>query len=234
MGEERRGRGRRAIVVEGLHARGTAARQALDGLDLTGRRAAPCTGVLGPNGAGKTTLRTRSWPRCCGPTAAGPRSPGTTWCARPQEVRRRIGLLGQHAAARRGARRPAEPGDVRPPAPPGRPRARGVRADELLERFGLADTGRKAVASTAAACGAGSTWPPPCITRPGGAVPGRADDRTRPARPRRGVGRGALPGRRRHDRPADHPVPGGGRPARRPHLGRSTAAGSSPTAPRTS
>ncbi|MEV0444546.1 ATP-binding cassette domain-containing protein [Streptomyces spectabilis] len=130
-----------AIVLDGVRKR-YGEKWALDGLDLVAGRGT-VHGVLGPNGAGKTTavrimstLLTADEGRveiagCDARRAAG-------------EVRRRIGLLGQHAALDEelsgrqnlemfgrlyhlGARRA------------------GTRADELLARFGLADTGGKAV-----------------------------------------------------------------------------------------
>ncbi|REF00814.1 ATP-binding cassette domain-containing protein [Thermomonospora umbrina] len=130
-----------AIVAEGLR-KTYGAKRALDGLDMT-VASGTVHGVLGPNGAGKTTfvrmlatlLRVEH---------------GRAWVAGidvgrdPVEVRRRIGLLGQNAALdeelsgrqnlelfgrlhRLGGRTAA------------------VRAGELLERFDLADTGRKPV-----------------------------------------------------------------------------------------
>ena len=50
-----------------------------------------------------------------------------------------------------------------------------------------------------------------------GAVPRRADDRSGPAKPCRAVARVARAGARRHHAGADHPIPRGGRPARRSH-----------------
>ncbi|AXG82565.1 ATP-binding cassette domain-containing protein [Streptomyces paludis] len=118
------------------------AQWALNGLDLR-VRAGTVHGLLGPNGAGKTTavrvLTTLL--RHDGGTA---RVAGFDVRTHSREVKRRIGLLGQHAALDEdlsgrqnlemfgrlhhlGARRA------------------GSRADELLERFGLAGTGRKAV-----------------------------------------------------------------------------------------
>lgn len=130
-----------AIVVEELHKNyGTKA--ALDGLNLT---VPPGTvhGILGPNGAGKTTL-VRILSTLLRPGGGRAEVAGFDVLRQPDEVRRRIGLLGQHAAVDEelsgrqnlelfgrlyhlGARRA------------------GARADELLSRFGLADTGRKAV-----------------------------------------------------------------------------------------
>ncbi|MFG2529133.1 ATP-binding cassette domain-containing protein [Streptomyces sp. NPDC048516] len=130
-----------AIVVEALHKHyGTKA--ALEGLDLTVAHGV-VHGVLGPNGAGKTTL-VRILSTLLRHDGGRAEVAGFDVLRQPDEVRPRIGLLGQHAAVdeelggrqnlemfgrlcRLGARRAGE------------------RADELLARFGLAGTGRKAV-----------------------------------------------------------------------------------------
>ncbi|MFE3250851.1 ATP-binding cassette domain-containing protein [Streptomyces sp. NPDC059209] len=115
---------------------------ALDGLDLVVARGT-VHGVLGPNGAGKTTA-VRVLATLLRHDEGEVRVAGHDIRTEAREVRRRIGLLGQHAAVDEelsgwqnlemfgrlyhlGARRAAS------------------RAGELLERFGLADTGSKAV-----------------------------------------------------------------------------------------
>ncbi|MEU2158916.1 ATP-binding cassette domain-containing protein [Streptomyces sp. NPDC019396] len=130
-----------AIVVEGLRKR-YKGKQALDGLDLT-VRAGTVQGVLGPNGAGKTTA-VRIMSTLLRPDEGRVEVAGIDVTTRAGEVRSRIGLLGQSAAVDEelsgrqnlemfgrlhhlGARRA------------------GTRADELLARFGLADTGNKAI-----------------------------------------------------------------------------------------
>ncbi|GAA1909147.1 daunorubicin resistance protein DrrA family ABC transporter ATP-binding protein [Streptomyces durmitorensis] len=130
-----------AIVVEGARKR-YGEKRALDGLDLAVGRGT-VHGVLGPNGAGKTTA-VRVLATLLRADEGRVEVAGYDVRRQPDEVRRRIGLLGQHAALDEelsgrqnldmfgrlyhlGARRA------------------GVRADELLERFGLGDTGRKAV-----------------------------------------------------------------------------------------
>lgn len=131
-----------AIVVEGVHKRyGT--KRALDGLDLTVARST-VHAVLGPNGAGKTTA-VRILSTLLRYDEGRVEVAGHDVRQRPGEVRRRIGLLGQNAAVdeQLGGRQNLEMF--------GRlyhlgARRAGARADELLERFGLADTGRKAVA----------------------------------------------------------------------------------------
>jgi hypothetical protein len=55
------------------------------------------------------------------------------------------------------------------------------------------------------------------VVHPGPDLPRRADDRARPPQPQPGVGDRPRARRRRHHRGAHHPVPRGGRPARRPH-----------------
>ncbi|MFI5954611.1 ABC transporter ATP-binding protein [Cryptosporangium sp. NPDC051539] len=108
---------------------------ALDGFDLTVEPGRVCA-LLGPNGAGKTTA-VRVLTTLTRPDAGHATVGGFDVATRPRDVRRLIGLAGQHAAVdddltgrenllilglmlhlgRRAARR---------------------RADELLERFGLA------------------------------------------------------------------------------------------------
>ncbi|MFE2017514.1 ATP-binding cassette domain-containing protein [Streptomyces sp. NPDC059499] len=130
-----------AIVVEGLHKR-YGAKQALDGLDLIVRRGA-VHGVLGPNGAGKTTA-VRILSTLLRPDEGRAEVAGFDVRDKAVEIRRRIGLLGQNAAVDEelGGRQNLEMfGRLHHLGA----RRAGVRADELLERFGLADTGRKAV-----------------------------------------------------------------------------------------
>ncbi|MFF2523977.1 ATP-binding cassette domain-containing protein [Streptomyces liangshanensis] len=129
------------IVMEGVRKR-YGGKQALDGLDLAVARGT-VHGVLGPNGAGKTTA-VRIMTTLLRHDEGVARVAGFDVRTQGAEVRRRIGLLGQHAALdeelsgrqnlemfgrlhRLGAR------------------GAGTRADELLDRFGLLDTGRKAV-----------------------------------------------------------------------------------------
>ncbi|MEU5042853.1 ATP-binding cassette domain-containing protein [Streptomyces griseorubiginosus] len=130
-----------AIVTEGLRKR-YGDKDALDGLDLRVARGS-VHGVLGPNGAGKTTL-VRVLSTLLRPDGGRAEVAGRDVEREAYEVRLRIGLLGQHAAL-------DEELDGRQNlemfgrlyhlgARPAR-----VRADELLERFGLAGTGRKPV-----------------------------------------------------------------------------------------
>ncbi|MFB7297777.1 ATP-binding cassette domain-containing protein [Streptomyces rubiginosohelvolus] len=130
-----------AIVMDGVHKR-YGEKRALDGLDLAVGRST-VHGVLGPNGAGKTTA-VRIVSTLLRHDAGRVTVAGLDVRERAGEVRRRIGLLGQHAAVdeQLGGRQNLEMF--------GRlyhlgARRAGSRADELLERFGLADTGRKAV-----------------------------------------------------------------------------------------
>ncbi|MEV0172604.1 ATP-binding cassette domain-containing protein [Streptomyces sp. NPDC050803] len=130
-----------AIAVEGAHKR-YGEKKALDGLDLLVARGT-VHGVLGPNGAGKTTL-VRILSTLLRPDAGRIEVAGHDVVKQARAVRFRIGLLGQHAALDEelGGRQNLEMF--------GRlyhlgARHARVRADELLDRFGLADTGRKAV-----------------------------------------------------------------------------------------
>ena len=98
----------------------------------------------GPNGAGKTTavriLTTLLRPDGGRAEVAGFDVVRQAAAGAPPD---RAGRPAR--GRRRDPQRPAEPGDVRPALPPGRADGRARRADELLERFGLADTGGKPV-----------------------------------------------------------------------------------------
>ncbi|MEV4789265.1 ATP-binding cassette domain-containing protein [Streptomyces tuirus] len=130
-----------AITVEGAE-KAYGDKKALDGLDLTVARGT-VHGVLGPNGAGKTTL-VRVLSTLLRPDAGRVEVAGHDVVREAYAVRLRIGLLGQHAALDEelGGRQNLELfGRLHHLG------ARGARAraDELLERFDLAGTGRKAV-----------------------------------------------------------------------------------------
>ncbi|WP_460861371.1 ATP-binding cassette domain-containing protein [Nocardiopsis coralliicola] len=90
-----------AIAAEGVVKRYGAGRRApantaLDGLDLRVARGS-VHGLLGPNGAGKTTA-VRVMTTLVEPDAGRVVVAGHDAGRRPREVRRRIGLVGQHAA----------------------------------------------------------------------------------------------------------------------------------------
>ncbi|MEV4047486.1 ABC-2 type transport system ATP-binding protein [Streptomyces sp. SAI-195] len=132
-----------AITVEGARKR-YGGKDALDGLDLTVTRGT-VHGVLGPNGAGKTTL-VRILATLLRPDAGRVEVAGHDVVAEAYAVRLRIGLLGQHAALDEelGGRQNLEIfGRLHHL---GARRAR-ARADELLARFDLTDTGRKPVSA---------------------------------------------------------------------------------------
>ncbi|AQU67241.1 daunorubicin/doxorubicin resistance ABC transporter ATP-binding protein DrrA [Streptomyces niveus] len=130
-----------AIVMEGVHKR-YGEKSALDGLDLVVARGT-VHGVLGPNGAGKTTA-VRVLATLLRHDEGVVRVAGHDVRTEAREVRRRIGLLGQHAAVDEelsGWQNLEMFGRL---YHLGNKRA-ATRADELLERFGLAGTGRKAI-----------------------------------------------------------------------------------------
>ncbi|MFJ8047532.1 ATP-binding cassette domain-containing protein [Streptomyces luteogriseus] len=130
-----------AIIVEGAE-KTYGDKKALDGLGLTVARGT-VHGVLGPNGAGKTTL-VRVLSTLLRPDAGRIEVAGHDVVREAYAVRLRIGLLGQHAALDEelGGRQNLELfGRLHHL---GARRAR-ARAGELLERFDLTDTGRKAV-----------------------------------------------------------------------------------------
>jgi ABC-2 type transport system ATP-binding protein len=130
-----------AIVVDGVRKR-YGDKAALDGLDLAVRRGT-VHGLLGPNGAGKTTA-VRVLTTLLRPDEGRAEVAGHDVVREARAVRLRIGLLGQSAALDEelSGRQNLEMF--------GRlyhlgTRPARARADALLERFGLADTGRKAV-----------------------------------------------------------------------------------------
>jgi ABC-2 type transport system ATP-binding protein len=130
-----------AIVVEDVRKR-YGEKAALDGLNLRVGRGT-VHGLLGPNGSGKTTA-VRILTTLLRPDAGRVQVAGCDVLRQAARVRGRIGLLGQHAALDEelGGRQNLEMfGRLHHL---GARRAR-VRADELLDRFGLTDTGGKQV-----------------------------------------------------------------------------------------
>jgi ABC-2 type transport system ATP-binding protein len=130
-----------AVAAEGLRKRygGT---DALDGLDLA---VPPGTvhGLLGPNGAGKTTA-VRILATLVRPDGGRATVAGFDVVRRPAEVRHRIGLLGQRTAVDEilsGRQNLEMFGRLHHLGA----RAARARAADLLDRFGLADTGSKPV-----------------------------------------------------------------------------------------
>jgi ABC-2 type transport system ATP-binding protein len=129
------------IVAEGLRKRYGDTR-ALDGLDLAVPEGTVC-GLLGPNGAGKTTA-VQILTTLLRPDRGRARVAGFDVAGQPAQVRRRIGLVGQHAAVDEmlSGRQNLEMF--------GRlyhldAAAARRRADELLDRFGLGDAGARPV-----------------------------------------------------------------------------------------
>jgi ABC-2 type transport system ATP-binding protein len=130
-----------AVLVDELRKR-FGDKIALDGFDLHVPSGTVC-GLLGPNGAGKTTsVRILSTLlRCDGGRAE---VAGFDVATRAMQVRRRIGLVGQHAAVDEvltGRQNLELFGRLYHLSAA----AARARAAELLDRFGLADTGGKAV-----------------------------------------------------------------------------------------
>jgi ABC-2 type transport system ATP-binding protein len=131
----------RPVLAEGLRKRYGRA-SALDGFDLAVPEGTVC-GLLGPNGAGKTTA-VRILTTLLRPDGGRALVAGFDVVRQAAQVRYCIGLLGQHTAVDEVLS--------------GRQNlvlfarlhhlgagAAGRRADELLERFGLAGTGAKPV-----------------------------------------------------------------------------------------
>lgn len=132
-----------AIVAVGLRKR-YRDRYALDGFDLRVRQGTVC-GLLGPNGAGKTTS-VRILSTLLRLDEGRAEVAGFDVTRQPDQVRYRIGLVGQNPAldeALSGRQNLVLFGRL---FHLGRRRAR-QRADELLERFGLADAAEQPVST---------------------------------------------------------------------------------------
>ncbi|MDT0307440.1 ATP-binding cassette domain-containing protein [Streptomyces sp. DSM 44917] len=134
-----------AVLVRGLtrtFRTGKNATTALAGLDLTVPRGT-VHGLLGPNGAGKTTA-VRILTTLLRPTSGRAEVAGHDVTTQAREVRSRIGLLGQYAALDEelsGRQNLDLFGRLHHLGA----RAAAARAGELLERFGLAEAGERAV-----------------------------------------------------------------------------------------
>jgi ABC-2 type transport system ATP-binding protein len=130
-----------AIEAEGL-VKHYGTTKALDGLDLTvGQRTV--YGLLGPNGAGKTTA-VRVLATLLRPDGGRARVDGHDVVSEAAVVRRTIGLTGQYAALDEyltGRSNLVMIGRLSRLTT----RAATRRADELLERFGLAEAATRAV-----------------------------------------------------------------------------------------
>ncbi|MER5933181.1 ATP-binding cassette domain-containing protein [Streptomyces sp. NPDC002054] len=124
-----------AVLSEGLEKRFDEV-HALRGLDLAISEGTVC-GLLGPNGAGKTTA-VRIFATLTAPDSGTATVAGVDVVRAPAAARRLIGVTGQYASVdgeltgRENLRLFARLGGLRGPA--GR-----ARADELLDRFGLAE-----------------------------------------------------------------------------------------------
>jgi ABC-2 type transport system ATP-binding protein len=115
---------------------------ALDGVDLAVSAGTVC-GVLGPNGAGKTTV-VRILATLLRSDGGRASVGGFDVTRQPDEVRRRIGLVGQHTAVDEllsGTQNLVMLGRLYHLAGA----AARSRAEDLLARFGLADAGAKPV-----------------------------------------------------------------------------------------
>ena len=130
-----------AIEADGLVKR-FGKTKALDGLDLT-VPAGTVYGLLGPNGAGKTTA-VRVLATLLKPDAGRARILGADVVADAAAVRRTIGLTGQYAALDEYLTGRSNLVMIGQLSRLGAKAAR-QRADELLDRFGLAEAATRAV-----------------------------------------------------------------------------------------
>ncbi|MBQ0966769.1 ATP-binding cassette domain-containing protein [Streptomyces sp. RK23] len=130
-----------AVLSEGLEKRFGAVR-ALRGLDLAVAEGTVC-GLLGPNGAGKTTA-VRLLTTLLRPDAGSARIAGHDLVREAAAVRRRIGVTGQYASVDRDL---TGRQNLRLFARLHRVRNAAARADELLDRFGLADVADRPAAT---------------------------------------------------------------------------------------
>jgi len=128
-----------AIEAQGLRKRFSHT-DVLAGVDLAVPAGTVC-GLLGPNGAGKTTL-VRILTTLSRPDSGRATVAGLDVVTQAEEVRYRIGLVGQHAAVDEilsGRQNLVLFGRLLQLSGAAAQR----RADELLARFGLADTGHQ-------------------------------------------------------------------------------------------
>jgi len=130
-----------AIEVEGLR-KSFGKVQALRGLDLAVPQGGVCA-LLGPNGAGKTTA-VRVLATLTRPDGGKALVAGHDVVREPAQVRRVIGLAGQHAAVDDDLTGRENLLILGLMQHLGRRRAK-ARAAELLDRFGLADAGGRLV-----------------------------------------------------------------------------------------
>lgn len=131
--------------------------RALDGVDIDVPEGT-VLGLLGPNGAGKTTT-VRVLTTLMRPDKGRAEVAGLDVLKYPNEVRRSIGLSGQFAAVDdylTGRENLQMVGRLYQLSA----RDAKRRADELLERFNLADAADRTAKTYSGACAAASTWPP--------------------------------------------------------------------------
>ncbi len=186
---------------------------ALKGIDLEVPQGT-VFGLLGPNGAGKTTA-IRILTTLLLPDAGRAEVAGLDVVRDAEALRSRIGLAGQSAAVDENLTGLENLEMVGRLYHLSGSEARR-RANEVLERFGLADAGRPAredLLGRHAAAPRRGREPRGPSRHP---VPRRADHRSGPTEPHRPVGAHPRARPRGEDDAPDHPVPRGGRPAHRP------------------
>ena len=188
--------------------------RALDGLSLRVPEGT-VLGLLGPNGAGKTTAA-RILTTLVRPDSGRATVAGYDVVREPRALKRVIGLSGQNAAVDEHLTGFENLDMVGRLYHLGRAKSR-QRADELLEQFDLVEAGGRTAKGYSGGMRRRLDLAAALVASAAGAVPRRADDRSRPAQPARSVGGHRRPGARGHDAAADHAISRGGRSARRQH-----------------
>ena len=174
-------------------------------------------GLLGHNGAGKTTA-IRILTTLTQPTTGRARVAGLDVVTDAARVRTQIGLAGQSASVDGLLTARANLEMI------GRlyhlPRAAARRrADELLERLDIAAAADRLVRTFSGGMRRRLDLAASLVAAPPVLFLDEPHHRPRPPRPKRPVGVPARARRGRGHTDADHPVPRGGRPARRRHRG---------------
>src|SRR6201993_4280161 len=194
-------------VTNAIETRGLVKRfgktTALAGVDLTARTGS-VLGLLGPNGAGKTTA-VRILATLLRPDGGSATVSGYDVVRDAHQVRQLIGLTGQYASVDEGLSGINNLIMIGRLLGLSRHSAR-ARAADLLTRFELTDAAGRPAKTYSGGMRRRPAPPARPAPQPRGpaarALPRRADHRTRPAQPQRGLGHDQAARRGRHHRAA--------------------------------